>query len=176
MPAQRALNKQNQRKNDWPYTHVYPPPQAVRVEPEGILAAPAINTQTVVLQYQVPDGFQFAFTDLIQVFTGTGFVLGSTDIVWVLDINTPLGTVAGTTGQGYSVQALSPSNIPKGGMAFSASAGPQSVYDPWPLPMPEILGPLDILRSKVTTTFAIAPGAPNYFITIFCGWMWETTL
>jgi len=176
MPAQRALNKQNQRKNDWPYTHVYPPPQAVRVEPEGIIPAPAINTQTQVLQYQVPDGFQFAFEKLIQIFNGTGFVLGSTDITWVLDINTPLGTVAGTSGQGYQVQALSPSNIPKGGMAFSASAGPQSVYDPWPLPMPEILGPLDILRSKVTTTFAITPGAPNYFITIFCGWMWETTL
>lgn len=175
MPAQRALNQQRERKELWPYTHIFPVPQAVRVEPEGILAAPLVATQSIVLAYQVPDGFQFAFTNIIQVYVGSGFTLGSTDVTWVLDVNTPIPAPAGGTGQGYPIQALSPSNIPKGAIAFSAS-GPQSLYDPWPLPMPEILGPLDILRSKVTTTAAITPGAPNYFITIFCGWMWESTL
>lgn len=173
--AQRAINHQVARKSDWPYEYIFPPPQSKRVEPEGIIAAPSVGVQTQVLQYQVPDGCQFAFTALIAVYTGSGFTLGSTDITWTLDINTPLPTVSGAPLQGYPVQSMSPSNIPKGGIAFSAS-GPQSVYDPWPLPMVEFLGPKDILRSKVTTGATITPGAPNYFITIFCGWIWQTTL
>lgn len=172
MPAQRALTKQNQRKQDWPYTHIFPPTQAVRVEPEGILAAPAVGLQSIVLQYQVPDGFQFAFTGLVAVYAGSGFTLGSTDVTWVLDVNTPIPVPAGGSGQGYPIQAMSPSNLPKGGV----SPGPASLFAPWPLPMPEILSPLDILRSKVTTTGAITPGAPNFFITVFIGWMWESTL
>jgi hypothetical protein len=172
MPAQRALNKQRQRKEDWPYTHIFPPPQAVRVEPEGILPSPAPGVTSIILQYQVPDGFQFVFTGLIQIYAGTGFTLGSNDIQWLLDINTPLTVPAGGTPQGYPVQALSPSNLPKGGVL----ASPACLFAPWPLPMPEVLGPLDILRSKVTTTGTISPGAPNYFITVFLGWMWESTL
>lgn len=174
MTAQRALTKQDQKRQDWPYTHVFPPMQAVRVEPEGIIPAPLNGVQTIVLSYQVPDGFQFAFTGLIAVYVGAGFTLGSNDVTWVLDINTPIPSPAGGSGQGYPIQAMSPSNIPKGAIAFSSSGG-QSIYAPWPIPMPEILGPLDILRSKVTTLAAITPGAPNYFITIFIGWMWEAT-
>ena len=175
MPAQRTLNRQKQRVEKWPYTHVFPPPQAVRVEPEGELAAPAVGVQTVVLQYQVPDGFQFAFTGLIAVYTGSGFVLGSQDITWVLDVNTPIATPAGGAGQGYPIQGMSPSFLPKGGLSPGPS-GIFSIFAPWPIPMPEILGPLDILRSKVTTTAAITPGAPNFFVTVFLGWMWESTL
>ena len=172
MPAQRALNQRSQRKEMWPYTHIFPPPQAIRVEPEGILAAPNPGVTSIVLQYQVPDGFQFVLTGLIQIYAGSGFVLGSTDITWLLDINTPLGTPAGTPLQGYPVQQLSPSNLPKGGVL----ASPASLFAPWPLPMPEPLNGLDILRSKVTTTGVIPVGAPNFFISIFLGWMWESTL
>jgi hypothetical protein len=172
MPSQRALNQRSMRKEMWPYTHVFPPPQAVRQEPEGIIPAPAPGVTTIVLQYQVPDGFQFVLAGLIQVYSGTGFTLGSTDITWLLDINTPLTTPAGQNAQGYPVQQLSPSNLPKGGIL----ASPASLFAPWPLPMPEPLNGLDILRSKVTTTGVIPPGAPNYFITIFLGWMWESTL
>lgn len=169
--AQRAMSMMVQRKNDWPYTHSYPPPQAVRVHPEGIIPAPAVATQTQVLQYQVPDGFQFAFTSLIALYSGAGFVLGSTDITWVLDVNTPIVAPAGSSGQGYPIQGMSPSNIPKGALSFNE----QSIYSAWDLPMPEVLSPLDILRSKVTTTISIPVGAPNFFISIFLGWMWQTT-
>jgi hypothetical protein len=172
MPTQRALNQRYQRKELWPYPHTFPPPQAVRVEPEGIIPAPAPGVTSIVLEYQVPDGFQFVLTGLIAIYSGTGFQLGSTDITWLLDINTPLVTPQGGTPQGYPVQQMSPSNIPKGGV----SPSPMSVFAPWPLPMPEPVAPLDFLRSKVTTTGVIPPGAPNFFITIFLGWMWETTL
>ena len=175
MPAQRQLNQRSQRKELWPYTHVFPPPQATRVEPEGILAAPNPGVTSIVLQYQVPDGYQMLLTGLIQIYAGTGFTLGSTDITWLLDINTPLPTFAGgtpQTPQGYPVQQMSPSNLPKGGVLSS----PACLFAPWPLPMPEPLNGLDILRSKVTTTGVIPVGAPNFFISIFLGWMWESTL
>ena len=172
MAAQRKLNQRSERKELWPYTHTFPPPQAIRVEPEGIIPAPLPGVTSVVLQYQVPDGFQFVLTGLIAIYSGTNYFLGSTDITWLLDINTPLPTPQGGTPQGYPVQQMSPSNIPKGGI----SPAPGSVFAPWPLPMPEVLGPLDTLRSKVTTTAAIPVGAPNAFITIFLGWMWESTL
>jgi hypothetical protein len=174
MPAQRMLNQQHQRKELWPYTHIFPPPQAIRVNKEGIIPSPAPGpaNQAIILEYHVPDGFQFAFTGLIQIYAGSGFTLGSTDITWVLDINTALGSPGGGNFQGYPVQQLSPSNIPKGGV----SPSPFSVFAPWPLSMPEILGPLDVLRSKVSTTGAIPPGAPNFFLTIFLGWIWESTL
>lgn len=171
MPAQRALNRQARQKDLWPYTHVFPPPQAKRVEPEGIIPSPSPGVTTIVLQYQVPDGFQMALTGLIAIYAGSSFTLGSTDITWLLDINTPLTTVAGGNAQGYPVQQMSPSNLPKGGVLSS----PASLFAPWPLPMPEPLAPLDILRSKVTTTGVIPVGAPNFFITIFLGWMWEST-
>lgn len=172
MPAQRKMNIESQRRENWPYTHVFPPPQSVRVEPEGILPSPAPGVQSIVLQYEVPDGFQFILTGLIAIYAGSSFTLGSTDITWLLDINTPLPTVAGGIAQGYPVQQMSPSNLPKGGVLSS----PACLFAPWPLPMPELLGPLDILRSKVTTTAVIPVGAPNFFITIFLGWMWESTL
>jgi hypothetical protein len=172
MPAQRKLNQQRMRKELWPYTHIFPPPQAIRIEPEGILASPLPGITSIVLQYQVPDGMQALLTGLIQVYSGTNFALGSSDITWLLDINTPLGTPAGGNAQGYPVQQLSPSNLPKGGIL----ANPASLFAPWPLPMPEPLNGLDILRSKVTTTGVIPVGAPNYFITIFLGWQWESTL
>lgn len=172
MPAQRALNKQIERRHDWPYTHVFPPTQATRVEPEGVIPAPLIGVTTTVLQYQVPDGYQFILSGIITLYSGSGFTLGSTDITWLLDINTP---ITGGTPQGYPVQGMSPSNLPKGGVTPGPS-GNFSIFAPWHLPMPEILGPLDILRSKVTTGATITPGAPNFFITVFLGWMWESTL
>jgi hypothetical protein len=171
MPAQRALNEQEHRREMWPYTHVFPPPQAIRQEPEGIIPSPFPGVTTVVLSYQVPDGFQFLLTGLFQVYSGASFVLGSTDITWLLDINTPVALPSGGTTQGYPVQQLSPSNLPKGGMLVN----PACLFAPWPLPKPEPLNSLDTLRSKVTTTGAIPVGAPNFFITIFMGWMWEST-
>lgn len=176
IPAHRKLLQLQQRRQEWPYTHAFPPPQAVRVNSEGSIVAPAVATQTIVNQYQVPDGFQFAFTHLINLYSGAGFILGAPSITWVLDINQPITVPAGGTAQGYPVQGLSPSFIPKGGTGGISSAPGPGVFAPWELPMPEILQPLDILRSKVTTTAAITPGAPNYFIAIFLGWIWETTV
>lgn len=168
-PADRKLATRFQRQSAWPYTHSFPPPQSVRVHPEGIIPAPAGSTQTVVLSYQVPDGFQFAFVALMNIFSGSGFALGSTDITWVLDVNTPIPAPAGGSAQGYPIQGMSPSNLPKGAFA-------SGLFAPWRLPKPEILNPLDTLRSKVTTNGAvIIPGAPNFFIAVFLGWMWQAT-
>lgn len=176
MAAQRKLQKEDHRRQEWPYTHTFPPPQAVRVNIEGSIPAPAAATQTQVLQYQVPDGFQFAFTELMQFFSGTGFTLGSTtQITWTLDVNTPISPPAGGIAQGYPIQGLSPSFLPKGGVVNGTAITAFGMFAPWPLLMPEILQPLDILRSKVTTSAAITPGSPNFFISVFLGWIWETT-
>lgn len=171
MKAARQMQKQQARQDEWPYTHVYPPTTATRIHAEGIIPAPAVSTLTQILAYTVPNGFQAVIVALVQIYSGSGFFIGSTDIQWLLDINTPITAPAGGSPQSYPVQGLSPSNIPKGGMIQGAG-----IFAPYPLVMPEFLGPLDIMRSKVTTSAPITPGAPNFFISIFEGWMWETTL
>ena len=37
--------------------------------------------------------------------------------------------------------------------------------------MPEIFTAGDVVRSKVTTTANIAAGIPNYFTSMFLGWL-----
>jgi hypothetical protein len=163
--AAQSLMQVRSNQQAWPYPWIFPQQSAVRVHVEGVLAAPVAATQTQLISYQVPNGYQMAFEGVVLLYNGAGYVIGSTDITWVLDINTPLG---GGVVQGYPVQGFSASNIPKGGIGGVGSG----VFAPYPLLQPEILGPLDTLRAKVTTTVTIPAGAPNFFISIFEGWIW----
>ena len=158
--AAEALAKLQRNRDLWPYPWSFPPPDGERVHVEGIIAAPAAATQTVVASYQVDNGFNFILDSIITIYTGSGFILGAASIAWVLDINQPLGS---NVVQGYPVQGFQSSNIPKGGLQGG-------VFAPYKLAKPEILAPTDTLRSKVTTTVDIPAGAPNYFISIFDGW------
>jgi len=143
---------------DWPYDWIYPPENSIRVRQSASIAAPANATQTVVLSYTVPTGYRFCMTHIVQVFTGSGFVAGSGSITWVLDVNVQIGL---TTPLGNVVQGFASEVVPLG--SFS--------YGPWPLLRPELFDENDVVRHKVTTTAAITPGAPNYFTSMFLGWL-----
>jgi hypothetical protein len=123
----------------------------------GSLLSPNPATQTEVLSYQVPQGFRFWLTALVQIYAGTGFTPGSGDVLWTLDKNQPVGVVPL---QGEVVQGFGSLGIPLGSLLY-----------PWPLQMPELLLATDVLRSKVITTVAIPVGGTNYFHSVIEGWL-----
>lgn len=155
--AARALQSLVERRDSWPYPHVYPPPNAQRVHKTGNIEAPTPTVQAEVLAYTVPLGFRFWLTDLVQVFTGSGFIPGRGDATWQLDKNSPIG-----------IPNLSALVID----GFAAEIVMLGSFDfPWPLRMPELFEPNDVVRSKVTTLASIAAGTPNYFTSMFLGWL-----
>lgn len=160
--AAQSLRDRQRNVNLWPYAHSFPPPDANRVFAANSIAAPLVATQTVVTSYQVSIGMQFALIGIVQIFNGTGFVDGSGDIAWVNDIDVTPGV---TVPQGYPLQGFGLLNFQLGSLQY-----------PWPLGdqwgMPEILKAGQIVRNKVTTSAAITPGEPNFFISIFLGWEW----
>jgi hypothetical protein len=160
----KYLERLQKQRDEWPYWWKFPAPDATRVHKEGVIVAPAAATQTIINQYQVPSGYKFALQFLTQIYIGSGFTPGSGDITWVLDIN---NTLAGAI-QGFPVQGFQSTLVPYGGYQ-------NGVFAPWMLAKPEIIGPLDVLRSKVTTTAAITPGAPNFFISIFDGLLYPAS-
>jgi hypothetical protein len=155
--AARALQTLVERRDAWPFPHSYAPPNSQRVQVVQSIAAPVVGVQAVVAAYTVPLGFRFWLTDIVQLFTGSGFIPGRGDATWQLDKNSPVGIA--------NLSAL----LIDGFAALDVTLG--SLLFPWPLRMPELLEPNDVLRSKVTTTAAIAAGTPNYFTSMFLGWL-----
>lgn len=159
------IQRRNKRFEQWPYEWKFEPPDSERVHVEGNIDVQTVvaGTQTIVLEYQVQNNYRFWFVALVQIYVGqSGFTPGDGNIVWFLDINTPL--VAGATIQslqGYPVQGFDRSGLPKGGFATG-------FFAPWRLRKPEELAPLDTLRSKVTITPQISQGQ---LISIFEGWL-----
>jgi hypothetical protein len=142
----------------WPYDWVFPSKNAIRVtgSDSGIKAivAPPNGVATTVVQYTVPTGFRFIMTGILRWFQGTGFVMGSGNALWSMDIN--LGS--------YIAQGLSKTPITMG--------SPQQEFQfGFPCSAPEVFKSLEVLRDQVITTADIVPGAPNYFIGGFFGWL-----
>ena len=152
------------RRDQWPYPWVFPPPDSERVHQEGTLdvstLTPAIAAQ--VLSYEVQGNYRFRLNGLVLLYVGSGvFTPGDGNIVFGLDINVPIGV---TSLQGYPVQGFDNSGIPKG-------AYQSGVYAPYPLaPKPEVIGPEDTLRAKVTVSAGIQ-GAGGRVLAIFDGWL-----
>jgi len=155
--AAASIAATQDRRDEWPYPWCFPAPRASRVFRVNSVLSPNVATETEVLLYRVPQGYRFWLTALVQTYVGAGFTAGSGDILWTLDKNRPVGVAAL---QGETIQGFGSLGIPLG-----------SLYFPWPLEMPELLGPTDELRSKVLTTSAIPVGGNNYFHSIFCGWL-----
>jgi len=145
------------RRDEWPYPWSFPPPRATRVQRIGSLLSPAPATETQILLYRVPQGYRFWLTKVVMNYLGTGFTPGTGDILWTLDKNRPVGVAPL---QGEIIQGFGGLTVPLGSFVF-----------PWPLEMPELLGPTDELRSKVTTTAAIPVGSNNWFHAMFLGWL-----
>ena len=150
------------RRDEWPYPWSFSPPNALRVFRVGSLVSPNPATQTEVLRYQVPQGFRFWLTAILQAYQGAGWIAGSGDILWTLDKNQPVGVAAL---QGEIIQGFGNIGIGLGAMLNGC------VTYMLPLSRPELLLATDVLRSKVTTTVAIPAGGTNYFHSIFDGWL-----
>jgi len=155
-----AMNKRNLQHDLWPYPWEFPTFDAVRVNADGSIVAPAAATQTLVASYTVQENFDFWLVAIAQLYSGSGFNIGSSDITWVLDVNIPIGV---TVPQGYAIQGFQSTNIPYGTLIGGVQ--------PYFLAKPELLKQDNVIRSKVTTTNNIPQGAPNYFISVFYGWL-----
>src|ERR1035437_4756709 len=101
--AAAAIAATHDRRDQWPYPWSFPPPNARRVFRVGSVLAPAPATETEVLVYRVPQGYQFWLVSIVQVYLGAGFIAGAGDILWTLDRNRPVGvaTLQGEIIQGF---------------------------------------------------------------------------
>ena len=157
------MQRRNLRLEMWPYDWIFPPDDSERVHVEGSVDVSTliIGTTVEVVEYQVQNNYKFYLNGLVQLYIGPNtFIPGDGQITWFLDVNTPLGS---TALQGYPVQGYDRSGVPKGGFATG-------VFAPYHLgPRPELLAPLDILRSKVViNTGNINTGR---MLTMFDGWL-----
>lgn len=150
----RALVSKHEQ---WPYDWVFPPKNAKPWNPFASIVAPAVGVATTILETQVPTGFDFIMEGMLQWFQGTGFIPGSGDALWDTLLN------PGT--QNLAVEGL-------GQIPFNLGSLTGGTW--WRFPEAYRFTSLDIIRNQVTTTVDIAPGAPNYFITMFLGWLYPT--
>ena len=162
--AAARLAKLQRNRDLWPYEWVFPPPDRERVHQE---ASSDVSTMTAgsanqVLSYQVQNNYRFMLNGLVLLYIGNGiFTPGDGNIVFGVDVNVPIGV---TSLQGYPVQGFDNSGIPKGAYA-------SGVYAPYPLaPCPEIIGPSDTLRLKVTPSAGIVASVGRV-IAICDGWL-----
>ena len=138
-----------------------PSQNAIDIYVSNSLPAPAPTVLTVLLSYQVPSGHQFALTGVMWNFEGPpgGFVPGSGDIIWTLDVNNPL-TPSALAIAGRYIQG------------FGSELAPIGSYEkPWWFSRPRIFAPSDLIQLKVLTTIAINQNSGN-FNSRFIGYLW----
>jgi hypothetical protein len=138
-----------------------PSQNAIDIYVSNSLLAPAPTVLTVLLSYQVPSGHQFALTGVMWNFEGPpgGFVPGSGDIIWTLDVNNPL-TPSALAIAGRYIQG------------FGSELAPIGSYEkPWWFSRPRIFAPSDLIQLKGLTTLNIAQNSGN-FNSRFIGYLW----
>ena len=156
--AADSIRRQVAQRDQWPYVHVYPPPNSIRRMPTGYAVCPNAGVQGTILTFAVPSGFWFFMTQLGLFFSSSVFNPG--DFLFAVDKNTPLG---GGTFQGVPLTDLQNVGYPFGGF----------VNGPWDLTRAEVFAPEDVIRAKVTNV-NLAGGAPNFFGAMFGGWLVPT--
>ena len=154
-----ALRRELERRDQWPFPWVFPPPDSLRRNPTGSVLTPAVGVQATILTFTIPQGYQFELVGLLFCAVTTGMVLigNPGDYTFSVDRNTPLG---GGALQGGPLADLTAVSFPFGSPAIGAM----------PLPRSETLAPNDTVRVKITNV-AGAAGAPNYGIAMLTGWL-----
>jgi hypothetical protein len=108
-----------QRKDKGLPAYIQPPPNSVRWQPRGSLVIPIVpaGADQLVLQQTIPLGYDGILISISNIWNGTGFIEGSGDITWRLQIdqryvpffdsiNTTLGSLTipyDVTGQGIAL-------------------------------------------------------------------------
>jgi hypothetical protein len=134
------------------------PADAVPVLAIGAQPSPAYGagSQVTLCQYTVqPQWIVWIFGVLFH-FDGSGFVPGSGDIVWSIDINRPAGAPVSI---GYTEKN------------FGAIKWPLGSYEqPWPVRLRHRES--ETLRVKAYTVANVGIGAPNYITGALHGYTW----
>lgn len=120
------------------------------------ILTPAAATLTLVMEYEVPEGYQFSLRGVLCQYDGEGFINGSGSIIYVLDVNRVIGS-AGQ--QGYAVSFFENVRYLRG-----------TSEDWWPLCGRRVFNPGEIMRWKVLTTAAIPEGGSNFLTAGIFGW------
>ena len=168
--AMFQTDQEQRRRDQWPFPWLFPPESAEPVFRVNSILAPALGTQVEVLEYSVPAGLQFAFCGIIQLYAGAGFNIGSPDILWTVDTDSPIGVPAIMANP---LPGLDQISLPLGGfMGPSGFLG--GLAAPWRFEKPFILKPETELRSKATPVQNVSVGDPNYFVTVFTGFTWPS--
>ena len=149
----REVELQRAAKSKWPYSWSYPPENAIPVSvgmgptvPGGAtagIAMPAIGSQALAMQYQVPNGFSFWLRAVIAEARAAGalglpFAPGDGSGYWTLDVDQDIGQ---TFPSGVPVKDLAQVQVPLGSWEFGYQ---------FPLHMPVLFEARHILRWKFT--------------------------
>lgn len=150
--AHELISAEQERRNMWPYPHIYPPPDAEDVFVVNIAATtdPAGATPTVaVVTYQVPSGKRFFLRAVLLSVTGAASMIPGAGL-WTVDRNKAIGiaNVQGSVEHGLV-------NVP-----FPLGS---NLNYPWPLQRAREFEPLDVVRIKGTNV-SLSIGAPTYWI------------
>ena len=139
----------------WPWDHLFPPPDAIPVNllSDIVVPAPSVN-RSVILAYQVPIGLKLYLMGLLQDVEAGLFNPG--DCFWTVDQNATGGSV-----QGAGVNGLVSLPVPLGSIS-------EGLW--WPFKRAYEFAPQTLLRSTVQN-INLTPGAPNYFVSGFLGYL-----
>lgn len=154
--AADALRQQAERREAWPYLHIYSPPNAEPVHEIGTIETPDQGSTAVVLTYTVPSGYRFYLRAIVQNYVGGAFVPG--DALWTIDRNRPVG-IADI--QGQPEQGLVAVPVEVGSLKPFSSDKFWRAYE---------FEELDVVRSKGTNV-NLGVGAPNFFVSAFLGYI-----
>lgn len=159
--AAEKLREKLQRQSDWPYVHIFPPPNSIpwHAFTQTPVAVPAMGASVAALTYQVPEGLRAYMIGILQNYSG-GTGLNPGDLSWTVTQNQPVGI---SDFQGAPVQGLTAIPVPLGEWQYGVW---------WPFPRAYEFEPDTVLRSMVkNVTGNIPAGAPNVLISGFFGWL-----
>jgi hypothetical protein len=134
------------------------PADAVPILAAGSAVSPAygIGSQVTLCSYQVQSQWVAYILGVVFAFNGSGFVPGSGDIIFSIDINRPAGA---------------PVSIGYDEKNFGAIKWPLGSYEqPWPVRLRHHES--ETLRLKAYTTANVGIGAPNFVSGLAVGFTW----
>lgn len=143
-----------ERRDAWPYVHLFPPPNSQDV---NVIGTAATQTQAAaaiaVVTYQVNAGKVFYLQGILfSVVLDVAATFTPGDALFTVDRNSPIGV---TDSQFMPEHGLVNVPVPLGSSQFA----------PWRLHRAREFGPLDIVRIKAVNV-ALSVGDPTYYV---CG-------
>lgn len=150
---------------EWPFPWEQMPPdgRVFNAMSNAAVDAPAYGAanQVVVCSYAIPAGFTACIKAIMRSYSGSGWVEGSGDIVWDIDVDRPLGAspIIGWGLPDYTANIFS---------LGSPSLGP------WKVPG-AIIVQSGTIRMKARTVANVTVGAPNYLVGTLIGWIYPSS-